>query len=55
MSPRKEFLRALFRILEQKAVPYCVLRNYANIYENTSSDVDVAVEPQHVLRFKDCL
>jgi hypothetical protein len=55
MSPRKEFLLALFRILDQKAVPYCVLRNYANIYENTSSDVDVAVEPEHVLRFKDCL
>lgn len=55
MSPRAEFLLALFRILDQKAVPYCVLRNYANIYEDTSSDVDVVVEPEHVLRFKDCL
>ena len=55
MSPRQEFLLALFRILDQKAVPYCVLRNYANIYEDTPSDVDVAVEPEYVLRFKDCL
>jgi hypothetical protein len=55
MSPREQFLLALFRILDQKAVPYCVLRNYANIYENTSSDIDVAVEPEHVLRFEDCL
>ena len=52
MSPREEFRRALCRILDQKAVPYCVLRNYANIYEHTSSDVDVAVEPHHVLRLR---
>lgn len=55
MSPREQFLLALFRIVDQKAVPYCVLRNYANIYEDTSSDIDLAVEPEHVLRFKDCL
>ena len=55
MSPRREFLMALFRLLEQRSVPYCVLRNYANIYEDTSSDIDLAVEPEHVLRLKDCL
>ena len=55
MSPRKEFLRALFRILNEKSVPCCVPRNCANIYENTSSDVDVAIEQHQVLRFKDCL
>jgi len=55
MIPRAHFLQALFQILDRQAVPYCVLRNYANIYENTSSDVDVAVEPEHVLRFKNCL
>ena len=55
MSPCKEFLRALFRILDEKSVPYYVLRNCVNIYENTSSDVDVAIEQHQVLRFKDCL
>jgi hypothetical protein len=55
MNPRKEFLLALFRILDRKPVPYCVLRNYANIYENTLTDVDIAVEPEQVLRFKECL
>jgi hypothetical protein len=55
MSPRKEFLLALFRQLDQKAVPYCVLRNYANIYEDESSDIDLVAEPEQVLRLKDCL
>ena len=55
MNPRKEFLLTLFRLLEQKAVPYCVLRNYANIYEDNSSDIDLGVEPEQVLRLKDCL
>ena len=55
MSPRREFLMALFRLLEQRSVPYCVLRNYADIYEDTSSDIDLAVEPEQVLRLKDCL
>ena len=55
MNPRKEFLLALFRILDQKAVPYCVLRNYANIYEDNSSDIDLGVEPEHVPRLKECL
>ena len=55
MSSRKEFLLALFRLLDQKAVPYCVLRNYANIYEDESSDIDLAIEPEHFLRLKECL
>jgi hypothetical protein len=55
MRPREQFLLALFRSLDRKAVPYCVQRNYANLYEDTSSDIDVAVEPEHVLEFKGCL
>jgi hypothetical protein len=55
MSPRKDFLLALFRLLDQKAVPYCVLRNYADIYEDESSDIDLAAEPEYVLRLKDSL
>jgi thymidylate kinase len=54
-NPRKEFLSSLFRILDQKEIPYCVLRNYQNIYENTTSDIDLAVEPEQVLKVKQCL
>ncbi len=54
-SPRQEFLTALFRILEQKAICYCVLRNYQNLYADASSDVDVLVAPADVGRTEDCL
>src|ERR1051326_7999898 len=52
---RGEFLAALFRILERQSVPYCVLRNYQNIYKDTTSDVDLAVEPEELGRFKQAL
>src|SRR3954470_23921914 len=48
MSPRGEFLSALFKILERHGVGYCVLRNYENLYEDESSDVDLAVQPEDV-------
>src|SRR5436190_2248331 len=54
-SRRVEFLTALFRILEGRSIPYCVLRNYHNIYEDTSSDVDLAVEPEELARLKQAL
>ncbi len=55
MSPRKEFLLALFRSLEERQVPYAVARNYDDIYENHSSDVDVTVEPEELNTFVECL
>ncbi len=54
-SPRQELLTAFFRILDEKGVPYCVLRNYQNIYQDTSSDIDLAVEPERVTEMKACL
>jgi thymidylate kinase len=54
-SPRQALLATFFRILEDKAVPYCVLRNYANIYEDTSSDVDLVVEEPYVETMRQCL
>jgi len=54
-QPRKEFLTALFRVLDEKRVPYCVLRNYDAIYEEGPSDVDLGIEPEHLLSMKDCL
>ena len=55
MNSRKAFLLALFRILEEKKVPYAVVRNYDDIYSSTASDVDVAVEPEELDRFKQSL
>src|SRR5438105_13548764 len=54
MNPRGEFLSALFRILDEKSVPYCVQRNYENIYAESSSDVDFAVEPEHLESLNAC-
>ncbi len=55
INPRRAFLESFFRIMEERAVPYCVLRNYEQIYENNGSDVDLAMEPEHLLAAKDCL
>ena len=55
MNPRGEFLSALFRILEEHSVPYCVQRNYENIYAESDSDIDLAVEPEHVASLNECL
>jgi thymidylate kinase len=52
---RSKFLSALFQALERDAVPYCVLRNYDNIYEDTSSDIDLAVEPEDIARLSNSL
>jgi len=55
MTPRGEFLSTLFQILEQQSVPYCVQRNYENIYTEETSDVDLAVEAQALERLANCL
>jgi len=55
MNPRKEFLLALFQTLEERKVPYVVVRNYDDIFESSSSDVDLAVEPEELNHFIQCL
>src|SRR5262249_1598162 len=52
---RKAFLSALFKSLELNGVPYCVLRNYEAIYEDTGSDIDLAVEPEDIKRLTQSL
>jgi thymidylate kinase len=54
-SARREFLLALFRILHRRRVPYCVLRNYAQIYDDASSDVDLIVEQRNLGRAREAL
>jgi thymidylate kinase len=55
MNPRKEFLLGLFRNLAERQVPYAVVRNYDDIFDNTSTDVDLAVEPEELNRLVQCL
>src|ERR1041385_2703015 len=52
MSARGGFLAALFQNLEEQRIGYSVLRNYENLYENNSSDVDLAVQPEDVGRLE---
>jgi thymidylate kinase len=48
MTPRGRFLAALFQNLDERGVEYCVLRNYENLYDDNSSDVDLAIQPEDV-------
>ena len=49
-AARRAFLTTFFRILDRDGVPYCVLRNYDAIYEDTGSDIDLAVELEDLQR-----
>lgn len=55
MKTRRAFVEALFQVLEGEEIPYCVLRNFDDVYEDASSDLDVGVEPEQVSHFKRCL
>src|SRR6266699_156942 len=55
MNAREEFLSALFRVLEEKGVLYCVLRNYDNIYDDPATDLDLVVAPEAVRRLQESL
>ena len=41
MSSRREFLTHLFRLLDERQIPYCVLRNHNQVFDDTGSDVDL--------------
>ncbi|PWU18505.1 MAG: hypothetical protein C5B50_08960 [Verrucomicrobia bacterium] len=43
MSARRDFLLKLFHGLNERGISYCVLRNYEQLYEGGSSDVDLLV------------
>lgn len=45
MSTRRELLTRLFHLLEQRQLPYCVLRNYDRLFEEQTSDVDLLTLP----------
>jgi len=47
MSTRRELLQELFQQLNQRQIPWCVLRNFENLYAESPSDVDLLTLPQH--------
>ncbi|MCU0784712.1 MAG: hypothetical protein MUF81_11845 [Verrucomicrobia bacterium] len=54
MSTRRALLEELFRRLDERQVPCCVLRNYANLFDETASDVDLLTLPGSVVAVGDC-
>ena len=54
-TSRKLFLNGLFRSLEADGVRYCVLRNYDNIFADTTTDIDLIIEKRDLARFKTVL
>lgn len=52
---RQNFLTELLHSLEAKALPYCILRNYDNIFADETTDVDLIVEKKDMARFTEIL
>lgn len=47
MSNRREYLTHLFQLLAARQIPWCVLRNYQDLYAESASDVDLLTLPAH--------
>src|SRR5437879_2077905 len=47
---RATFLRTLFRTLEQEGIRYCVLHSYGGLPDELTSDLDMAVHPDDMVR-----
>jgi thymidylate kinase len=45
---RAQFLRSLFRALEEQKVRYCVMHSWENLPDKFMSDVDLAIHPKDV-------
>ncbi len=54
MSTRRALLEELFRRLDERQIPCCVQRNYAHLFDDTSSDVDLLTLPERVLDLITC-
>lgn len=55
MSGRRDFLRRIFRELEDGKVDYCVMRNYDGMFAATESDVDLLARREDVEAAFQCL
>lgn len=45
MSTRRDYLTHLFHLLAARPIPWCVLRNYQDLFTESSSDVDLLTLP----------
>lgn len=54
MSTRRDLLTHLFRLLDERQIPWCVLRNYHSLFDDSSSDVDLLTEPARVAAVIEC-
>lgn len=54
MNTRRDLLVRLFQLLEERQIPYCVLRNYRQLFEDSSSDVDLLTLPGRAAEVIDC-
>lgn len=50
MSSRREFLLQCFGRFEDRAIPYCVLRNFDDVLEGAGSDVDLLTSTEDVTK-----
>jgi hypothetical protein len=55
MNSRKTFLSSLFELLDANSVRYCIMRNYNDIFNNATSDIDFIVMAEDLTRFKETL
>jgi thymidylate kinase len=46
MSANQEMFRALVEVLEEAAVPYCILAGYDHMPEEIASDIDFMLDPE---------
>ena len=54
MNSRRALLTDLFRCLDERQIPVCVLRNYAQLFDGPASDVDLLTLPSRVLEVLAC-
>lgn len=54
MNTRRELLAHLFQLLDERQIPYCVLRNYTRLFDDTTSDVDLLTLPERAQDVIDC-
>ncbi len=54
MSTRRALLTDLFRRLDERQLPWCVLRNYTDLLDDATSDVDLLTRPDRVMELLAC-
>jgi thymidylate kinase len=54
MSTRRALLEDLFRRLDQREIPCCVQRNYSELFDDATSDVDLLTLPERVADLLAC-